>query len=93
MAFYVGKEIAGVRLGQENSDQVSRVLTYRYKDNTKTTSHTLTKWFSQFGGLLKSHFHTHPYNDHTPSEVDLQLRKEYLNLKFYIIAGGYEKGY
>lgn len=90
---YVGKEIAGVRLGRDkNSDNVDRVFTYKYKGNTKTKSKTAREWFSRVD--LKGHFHTHPGGDHTPSDdYDIPLRKDYPNLPFFIIAGGYEEKY
>ncbi|MBK8502527.1 MAG: hypothetical protein IPL46_10105 [Saprospiraceae bacterium] len=89
---YIGKEIAGVRLGEKNSTDVKRIKTYRYRNSTRTRSETPTSWFSQFGDHLKGHFHTHPYSDQTPSEeYDIPLRKRYPSLPFFIIAGGHEK--
>lgn len=89
---YVGKEITGVRLGNKDTEVVTRVKTYKYKNSTRTKSETPTRWFSQYGDYLKGHFHTHPYNDSTPSEdFDIPLRNRYPNLPFFIIAGGNEK--
>ncbi len=91
---YIGKEITGIRLGDENSDEVREVLTYQYRDNTRTTSRTPRSWFTIHGSRLKGHFHTHPYGDHTPSEdYDMVLRTNFPNINLYIIAGGYESSY
>ena len=91
---FVGKEIAGIRLGNVNNSKTSRVLTYKYKGSTRFRSETPKSWFSKFGKYFKGHFHTHPYNNHTPSkDFDLILRKKYPKLNFYIISGGYEKSY
>ncbi len=89
---YIGKEIAGVRLGRDkNSNDVDRVLTYKYEKSTRTESQTPRSWFTR--GELKSHFHTHPYNDHTPSERDKRAKGAYPSLPFFIIAGGNEEKY
>ena len=91
---FVGKEIAGVRLGEENSNNVSRVLTNKYANSTRTQSQTPKMWFRQFGSHLKGHFHTHPYNDPTPSKAyDMKLKGMYPGLPFFIIAGGNERKY
>ena len=88
---YVGKEIAGVRLGEADSDNVKRVNTYKYKESTRTESGTPKSWLTNSGKYLKSHFHTHPYNDHTPSEKDKGVKASYPDLIFYIIAEGNEE--
>jgi RHS repeat-associated protein len=88
---YVGKEIAGIKLGNKDSDEVKRVLTYKYEGNTKTNSETPQSWFNKYDGFIKGHFHTHPYGDHTPSELDLQTKGNHSKLLFFIIAGGNEK--
>lgn len=88
---YVGKEIAGIRLGEADSEQALRVKTHKYNKSTKVESQTPKSWLTRYGDYLKGHFHTHPYHDHTPSEKDKQLKSQYPNIQFYIIAGGHEK--
>jgi|SRR5690606_23807412 len=91
---YLGKEIAGVRLGNDTKDKnVTSVKIYKYMNNTRDKSSTPKSWFTDFGDRLKSHFHTHPYHDHVPSDQDKQIKTDYPNLQFYIISGGYEKQY
>ena len=90
---YVRKEIAGIRLGEdENNDDVTKVITNKYKESTRYRSRVPAGWMSRYGDNLKAHFHTHPNNDHTPSQdFDIPLKNKYPNLSFFIIAGGYEK--
>jgi len=88
---YIGKEIAGIRLSDKGGDEVKRVMTYKYEGNTKTNFQTPISWFKKYEGFLKGHFHTHPYGDHTPSELDLQTKKNNPKILFHIISGGYEK--
>ncbi|UUV21794.1 RHS repeat-associated core domain-containing protein [Paenimyroides aestuarii] len=91
---YIGKEIAGIRLGEKNSSTVTKIKTYRYEGNTRHSSNMPRNWFSLYGDFLKAHFHTHPYHNHTPSDdADIPLRNRHPNLPFFIIAGGYEKPY
>ncbi len=91
---YIGKEITGIRLGDEDSDEVREVLTYQYRGSTRTTSGTPRSWLTRHGSRLKGHFHTQPYGDHTPSEdYDMVLRTNFPNVNLYIIAGGYESSY
>lgn len=98
---YIRTEIAGVRLGDDRSPNVTSVLTYRYHGNDRHTSIIDNRWISNgYNGMIgknnyvKAHFHTHPYGDHRPSErFDIPLRNNHKNLPFYIIAGGYEKPY
>jgi len=66
-------------------------MTYKYEGNTKTNFQTPISWFKKYEGFLKGHFHTHPYGDHTPSELDLQTKKNNPKILFHIISGGYEK--
>ncbi|MBW3520471.1 hypothetical protein [Flavobacterium sp. NKUCC04_CG] len=92
VADYVGKEISGIRIGDSGSDKVKMVRTAKYEGNSKTDSKTPTSWLEMSKGLLKGHFHTHPFRDHTPSsDKDVPLFNSYPKLPFYIIAGGREK--
>ena len=88
---YIGKEIAGVKLGKENSNDIDKVMTFKYKNNTKYESGTPDSWFKM--KALKGHFHTHPYGDHTPSDLDHQTKAKYPKVFFSIIAGGYERSF
>lgn len=58
---YLGKEIAGIRLGNNTKDKnVTNVKIYKYRYNTIDKFSTPASWFTDYGDRLKSHFHTHP---------------------------------
>lgn len=90
---YVGLEIAGIRLGEANSDKVSSVKVNKYKRSERKKSYVPKIWFKTFAGRIKSHFHTHPGSDEKPSDDDEFAKSLYPNIKFFIITGGNEVEY
>lgn len=48
MIDFVGKEIAGIRLGKTDSEQTLKVKIHEYKNSTKVESQTPRSWFTRF---------------------------------------------
>ncbi|MEE9348788.1 MAG: RHS repeat-associated core domain-containing protein, partial [Flavobacteriaceae bacterium] len=69
----VNKEIAGYEAVVNSTNQKS-VWTYKYINNTATTSQS--RVFKRKGITFTTHFHTHPGGDNTPSTTDYNSKTE-----------------